>query len=102
MGFNPCEGFGGFATANSRTIVTAIVSFNPCEGFGGFATNHASTRSITGHVSIPVRDSGVLRQLDVDRLLVIHPCFNPCEGFGGFATSKTSLLPLARSLFQSL
>ena len=61
-GFNPCEGFGGFATRSRSTVRKAISCFNPCEGFGGFATSERLLCLPRNRiVSIPVRDSGVLR-----------------------------------------
>ena len=60
--------------------------FNPCEGFGGFATPIQGSAAFEVVVSIPVRDSGVLRPAPLPRPITRRSCFNPCEGFGGFAT----------------
>ena len=59
--FNPCEGFGGFATSTPQNSRRGYRSFNPCEGFGGFATEQQRRLKSELEVSIPVRDSGVLR-----------------------------------------
>ena len=101
--FNPCEGFGGFATAPAAPQASNPThSFNPCEGFGGFATIAATGAYGISTRFNPCEGFGGFATLYIKGFSPYFLSFNPCEGFGGFATRLEATPKPVLAVFQSL